>query len=203
MGRPSGPGAAWFQWGPPTACSGSHGSPCGPLTRQTIMRNTWPATTLPPIVTIPCAFQSTSTGTVSLNLHKYFQNCKWYLHTLQVSNLVSATKQTSKVSTDSELYISAFYKHAVVKFSFFSSLPASLSFLEGHSCSSACSSTLYLLQPFCCLRKDIRLPNPEDGRVEGAEVRPGLALAGAHRCEVQGISSLLYSTSFHPTPLFP
>lgn len=55
-------------------------------------------------------------------------------------------------------YVSAFYKHAVVKFSFFFPLPTS-PFLEGHSCSSARSYSVYLLRPFCCPRKGIRLPN--------------------------------------------
>lgn len=44
-------------------------------------------------------------------------DCKLCLHTLHVSNLVSATKQTSQP-----------YKHSVVKFSFFSASSSTPSF---------------------------------------------------------------------------
>lgn len=61
-------------------------------------------------------------------------------------------------------YISAFYKHSVVKFSFFSFLPTAPSFFKMPLLPlSLVLFSTHLLQHFCCAREEAGLSNPETG----------------------------------------
>ena len=66
-------------------------------------------------------------------------------------------------------YISAFYKHSVVKFSFFSFLPLAPSFFKTPLVPlSLVLFSTHLLQHFCCAGEEAGFSNPETGRAGSA-----------------------------------